>query len=114
MASISRDPNGRRRILFVAVDGSRKTIRLGKTSQRIADEIKTKVEALSAAAIAGHSVDSETASWLTRIGDDLAQKLATVGLVSARHHKKLGAFLGDFLGKREGMKPNTMKNFEQA
>src|SRR5438876_372101 len=49
MASISRDPNGRRRILFVDRDGGRKAIRLGKVPQRLADEIKIKVEALKAA-----------------------------------------------------------------
>lgn len=37
MASISRDPGGYRRVLFVAADGTRKTIRLGKVSQRLAD-----------------------------------------------------------------------------
>ena len=30
MASVVNDPNGRRRILFVAPDGSRRTVRLGK------------------------------------------------------------------------------------
>ena len=30
MASISKDAGGKRRILFVASDGKRKTIRLGK------------------------------------------------------------------------------------
>jgi hypothetical protein len=46
MASISRDANGRRCIQFLAADGVRKGIRLGKVSQRIAEEIKVKIEAL--------------------------------------------------------------------
>ena len=32
MASISNDPNGRRRILFIGADGQRKPIRLGKVT----------------------------------------------------------------------------------
>ena len=46
MASIARDKNGRRRILFVAPDGKRPTIRLGKVSQRTAEAIKYRVEQL--------------------------------------------------------------------
>ena len=51
MASIVRDPNGRKRILFVAPDEKRKTIRLGKVSQRAAEAIKAKVEHLVAAKV---------------------------------------------------------------
>jgi len=37
MATIGNDPNGRKRILFVAGDGSRKTIRLGKIDRKNAE-----------------------------------------------------------------------------
>ena len=37
MASIGKDPGGRRRILFVAQNGKRRTIRLGKCSQKQAE-----------------------------------------------------------------------------
>ena len=47
MASISNDPNGRRRILFVATDGSRKTVRLGKCDRKSAESICRHVEAPS-------------------------------------------------------------------
>jgi len=46
MASISREPNGHRTIQFVAVDGKRKSIRLGKVSQHAAESVKAKVEVL--------------------------------------------------------------------
>ena len=39
MASIVNDPNGRKRILFVAPDGKRKTIRLGKIDRKSAESI---------------------------------------------------------------------------
>lgn len=48
MASIAHDKNGCRRILFVAPDGKRKTVRLGKASQRMAEGVKYRVEQLSA------------------------------------------------------------------
>jgi len=46
MASIAKDKNGCRRILFVAPDGRRPTIRLGKVSQRAAEGVKDRVEQL--------------------------------------------------------------------
>ena len=45
MASIGNDPNGAKRILFMA-NGKRKTIRLGKATMRQALAFKVKVEAL--------------------------------------------------------------------
>ena len=53
MASISNDPNGRRRILFVAPDSSRKTIRLGKMDRKSTEAINRHVEALLSAKIGG-------------------------------------------------------------
>lgn len=79
-ASISRAANGRRTVQFAAGDGKRRSIRLGKISQRLAEEVKTQVEHLSAAAIAGCPIDNETAAWVAKLGDDLAEKLAAVGL----------------------------------
>ena len=43
MASIVSDPNGYRRILFVAADGSRKTIRLGKATAKQADALGLEI-----------------------------------------------------------------------
>jgi hypothetical protein len=61
MASISKQSNGRRTVQFVAPNGKRKSIRLGKVSQNDALTIKLKVEKLVAASITGHGLDSETA-----------------------------------------------------
>jgi hypothetical protein len=49
MATIGSDGN-RRRILFVAGDGKRKTIRIGEMSLTQAEKFKTKIEALRAMA----------------------------------------------------------------
>ena len=53
MASVVNDPNGRRRILFIAPDESRKAIRLGKIDRKSADAIARHVEALLTANIGG-------------------------------------------------------------
>ena len=108
MASIARDANGCKRIQFVARDGSRKAIRLGKCSQRDAESFKIKVEALLSANMLGNSPDRETSEWLAGRSDDLLDKLAGVGLIEARHRSEpvavvtLAAFLADYLERRTG------------
>jgi integrase len=116
MASISRDPNGRRRILFTDRDGDRKTIRLGKVSQRMAEEIKIKVETLNAAKIGAGSLDRETAVWVANLGDDLHAKLSAVGLTSVRKMAPgLGAFLDAFIANRQSSAaPSTITNMKVA
>jgi hypothetical protein len=59
MASIVRDPGGRRRIQYMDGRGGKKTIRLGKVEQRHAEVVRTKVEALLSAKITG-VMDAET------------------------------------------------------
>ncbi len=46
MASITRESNGRKTIQFVAGDGKRRSIRLGKTTVRNAEAVRVKVEDL--------------------------------------------------------------------
>ena len=81
MASIAKESNGRRRILFSAADGSRKTLRLGKVSNRGALAVKVKVEDLVTASMLGHSPDDSTSAWLAGLDETMADKLAAVGLI---------------------------------
>ena len=116
MASISDDPGGYRRLLFMAPDGQRKTIRLGKVSHRVAEEIKHKVEALTAAATAGVSIDGETARWLAEIGDDLRAKLAVAGLVAPRQSAvvsgaTLAEYIADYRNHRADVGKGTSTNY---
>ncbi len=114
MASIANDPGGRRRIIFTDKDRNRKTIWLGKVSKRLADEVKTKVEAIVTAAIAARSIDGETAEWLGKIGDELHVKLAKVGLTTPRQLpapvQPLGAFLEGYINRRTDLAPNSRRN----
>ena len=84
MASIGIDANGRRRILFVADDGSRQTVRLGKCSERDAETICSYIEDLAAAKMSGQSIKRATAVWVGEIGDVLHDRLARTGLVTPR------------------------------
>lgn len=82
MASIGSDPNGHRRILFMAGDGKRKTIRIGKATAKQAEAFKVKVEALVTGAFT--NIDDETARWLAGLDDAIYGRLAAVGLVPER------------------------------
>jgi integrase len=106
MASIGQDRNGRKRILFVAQDGTRKTIRLGKASVKQAEAFKVKIEALVTAGITG-SMDDETARWVATRGQEMHDKLSAVGLATARESQRLGDFLDAYIAERVDVKPGT-------
>ncbi len=114
MASISNDPNGRRRILFVDAKGDRKTIRLGKVPQRYAEAVKVKVEDLVFATITRHAPADETSRWLTNLGPELYDRLARVGLIKRRDSAKLGAFLANYIEGRSDVKPATREVWSQV
>ncbi len=110
MASISTDPNGNVRILFVGGDKKRRTVRLGKVNQKTAEAVKLRIEHLNSALTSNYALDPDTARWVAGIGDDLAEKLAAVGLIPERRSQTLGEFLNAYLDRRrgDGSKPATV------
>lgn len=107
MASISKEPNGRRTIQFVGSDGKRRSIRLGKVSQRLAESVQIKVEHLAAAQATGGVLDGETARWVANLDLVLADKLAAVGLIPKRQRSTLGDFLDRYIENRSDVKGST-------
>ena len=83
MATIGNDPNGRRRILFVAGDGTRKTIRLGKMDRKTAETCRTHVEKIMGANMGAGSLPELTYKWLAELPDTMHTRLAAVGLVNS-------------------------------
>ncbi len=120
MASISKSKDGKRRILFKAPDGQRKTIYLGKTPLREARSIKVKVEALAAAAIAKVPWDTELATWLNGISDVLYDKLVAKDLVPPREREEepdqatLGGFLEQYIAGRTDVAESTVDHFNRV
>ena len=110
MASISTDSKKNVRILFVGPDKKRRTIRLGKVNQKTAEAVKLRVEHLNSALTSNYALDPDTARWVSGIGDDLAEKLAAVGLIPERRSRTLGEYLNGFLERRrgDGSKPATI------
>ncbi len=106
--------NGRRSIQFVDAAGQRKTIALGKVTQKQAEFIKTKVEALAAACITGHSPDDEVSEWLAKRETVMLEKLAAVGLIAKRETAVLGAFIDSYTASRIDVKPATREVWSQT
>ena len=117
MATIGTDLNGRHRVLFVANDGKRKTVRLGSIPLRRAEAIKGHIEELASAKASGNALGKPTAEWLRGISNALHDRLVRVGLAETRQavaSVKLGAFIDEYLAQRPDVKPGTMLVFKQA
>ena len=108
MASLSTDPKGHRMIQFMAADGKRRTIRLGKVSRRQSESVKVRVERLVAAQLTGHAVDDETARWISDLDRQMAEKLARVGLIPEVEKMCLGPFWDRYFSSRQDVKPATL------
>lgn len=117
MASVSREANGRRTVQFVAMDGKRKSIRLGRVTGKVADAVAARVEHILAAAASKTSIDAETAKWLGEVSPQLSSRLVAVGLTQPRVVEAvplLGNFMASLLLGRAGDKPNTVRNLQAA
>ena len=115
MASVSKDKNGNVTIQFVGGDKKRRSVRLGKVNQKVANEVKLKVEALNALLITELPMDTDLATWVAGVGDTLHAKLAAVGLLAPRQSTTLGRYLTEYVDRRrKENKPNTVTNIERV
>lgn len=114
MATLDIDKNGLKRIRFKALDGKRKSIRLGRLSKKEAETVCSYVSRLEIVQQVGTSPDADTLQWLARIAEWLYAKLMQVGLVAERRSATLGSFITQYIAARPAMKPNTLKNYRQT
>ena len=118
MASISTDgKTGNRTIQFVGRDRKRRSIRLGGVTKKQAESIRSRVESLHAASIAGLAWDADLSAWVSSIGDELAAKLSAVGLIPSRTSRTLATFLDAYLNGRRSdgaTARGTLDNIEQV
>jgi hypothetical protein len=114
MASISTDPNGRRRLQFTDAHGKRHTIRLGVMQMRHAESVRIRVDHLLSAQATRHPIDAETIRWLADLPDDLHNKLAATGLITGRVRRTLGGWLASFMESRQSLKPTSKLKLEQT
>jgi integrase len=117
MASIIKRPNGNRWVQFTNGECKRQTIRLGKATAKVAQEVSAKVEALSTAAIAKLTWEREVSEWVAGIGNALHAKLSAVGLVPKRDKAEpatLAAYIDNYIYGRKDVKPATKEVWRQG
>ena len=110
MASVSNDGGGLRRILFVAPDGRRVSIRLGKMTARQGDAACLFIEDLIACRKSGSAPKGATAEWLAEIPDAIRRRLERGGLVGPRARREcptLGAWVAQYIEGRADVKGAT-------
>ncbi len=118
MASICKDPGGRKRLLFTNADGVRKVIRLGEATMKQAVEVRLKVEALIGAKLRRVPVDDEASRWVGGLPDKMYRRFVRVGLAEPREAARsvmLGELLERYRDSRTGsIKPSTILVHDQA
>ena len=122
MASLSRDKNGTARIQFVAGDGERRAIRLGKVPVKIAETVLRRVEQLAAHRVAGTVHEPDLSAWLAAVPSVLYGRLVRVGLVAPRAEDAAApavteTTLAELVEKfivRTIAKPATVKIYQQT
>ena len=117
MASVSTAADGTRRVCF-SLHGKRKTIRLGKTPQRAAETIQTKIESLVTCAELQLPCPDDLQRWLISLPIAMLAKLQAVGLIQCDKAKpvetELGSFLDSYLAGRTDLKPRSITIMRQA
>jgi len=101
VASISKRPNGHKRLHFTDAEGIRRTIYLGKIDIKTAETIRHHVEVLIACQTSGSPVPPATAQWLAEIPDWLHEKLAKAGLVESRKRVTVAEFAEKWLAEKK-------------
>jgi len=103
--------------MFMAGDGNRRAIRLGKVSKGQAVAFKTKVEAIIGGLITSAAVDDETSRWMAALPDAMHARLAAVGLAKPRQTAAgvgLGVYIDAFIERQTTSKPGTLINLKQV
>jgi integrase len=117
MASVANDPGGKRRVIFTGLDGKRRSIHLGETSEKNAADVRRHVEELLNAAASGQPLDLRTADWLSKLSEGFHGKLIKAGLVMRRDLEtlpRLAEFIANYISKRIDVKPGTRLLYRQT
>ena len=106
MASISTDSKtGLKRLIFTGLDGKRRSIHLGKVSDRTAQAMNRCVEGLLDAALAGQAPSAQTTAIVESLSPLMEGKLVKAELIFAKEQSApltLGGFLAAYLERRGG------------
>ena len=109
MASIEKDAKGYR-VRFIDHNGTRKTIRVSGLNKGNSEKVARHVQELVVWRKSGLTLDSLTAGWLSKAGDEMHAKLSNAGLIEKRVSQTLGEFIADYIESAD-VAPGTKMNF---
>ena len=111
MASISKEPNGRRTIQFVGPDGKRRSIRLGKVSQKTAEAVQGEGGTPGGGAqTTAPPWTMKQPAWVTELKPVMYDGWQRSGWSKAREPAPVatvGGFLVEYVARRVDVKPAT-------
>jgi integrase len=118
MASVSKEQNGRWRVQFFPPEcRKRQTLRLGKVTQRVAEEVRRHVERIIASRVAGLPLEEQCESWVARLPGPLRQRLIDLQVIADTGRKQrstLAGFLADYIATRTDVEASTRDNYRSA
>ncbi len=119
MASINIRPNRHFWIQWTAADGARKTLRLGKSTKRVAEQHQRVIESLLANQVAGLAMEMETAKFLSELPEVIQERYRKCGLIGASAATKpkkqtdLTSYLHSYFESRKTEVKSTTWTFYQ-
>jgi len=115
MASVEKDSKGYR-VRFIDHNGQRRAIRLSGINKSNTQKIARHIDELVVWKKSGMTLtlDGETATWLSKVGQDIHDKLNKAGLIELRVSSNLGDFIADYIARRSDVEPGTVTNYHQA
>jgi integrase len=112
MASISTDgKTGLKRLVFTGLDGKRRTVYLGKVSDRFAQQMAGAVEDLLGSALVGQAPGPQTVAFVANLPSKMEAKLVAPEVIFPRGQSEpvtLGGFLTDYITRRTDLKGATL------
>ena len=118
MASITTDRKTKRRaIQFVAPDGRRPRIRLGKVTMKQAETAKRFIEDLVACKVTGDAPKNATAEWVAGLPDTIRRRVERAGLVEPKERREcptVAEWVRRYIEGRTDVKRGTRINLKQV
>ena len=112
MARIIKQPNGGRIVQFEGLDGKKRSLRLGKAPDAVADQVKIRVDRMLACLKLAIPFDPELELWIRSLSEEMASRFVAVGLIAERKDNHLGRFLDAFVASRNDTKKSTRDNMQ--
>src|SRR5690348_7456673 len=105
MATLSN--NKGRRIIQLALNGKRRTVYLGRISDRDARAVRSHIDHIANSLQSGLAFPMETAAWVRGLADPFYAKLHRIGLLPKRaDHQalKMGPYFDTYIKRRTDLK----------